>query len=85
MTSVASDAATSLGHLLDLSLTDQRGGIGRGDVLGDAADDFGTGGVHQPGQLLEMFGRRAARRATLCVAPLPAPHARWDRGPGSVV
>ena len=25
-------------------------------MLGDAAYDFGTGGVHQPGELFQMFG-----------------------------
>ena len=43
-------------YLLDLSLTDEGSGIGGRDVLRDAAHHFGTGGVHQPGQLFQMFG-----------------------------
>ena len=44
------------GDFLDLSFSDQRGGVGRGDVLRDPAHDFGAGRVHQPGELFQMFG-----------------------------
>ena len=56
MTSVASGCGDLAGDLLDLAFADQRGGIGRGDLLRDAADDFGAGGVHQPGQLFQVLG-----------------------------
>ena len=46
-------------HLLHFAFADQRRGIGRRDLLRHAAHHFGTGGVHQPGELLEMFGHVA--------------------------
>ncbi len=44
------------GDLLDLPLSDQRGGIGCGDLLGHASDDFGPGRIHEPGQLFQVLG-----------------------------
>ena len=43
-------------ELLDLPFTDQRRGIGRGDLLRQAADDVRARGIGQSGELVEMFG-----------------------------
>ena len=56
MTSVAPASATARRHFLDLAFADERGRIGRRDLLRDAPHDLGAGGVHQAGELLEMLG-----------------------------
>ncbi len=55
MTSVAFKSAHGLAHFLDLALADQESRCGRLDLLGDAPDDLGAGGVDQSGQFIEML------------------------------
>ena len=75
MTSVAPASATARGHFLDLAFADERRGIGRGDLLGDPADDFGAGGVHQAGELFEVLGH---------VPGVPRPLARGGNQNGTL-
>ena len=50
-------------ELLDLALAEIGRLIGRGALLSEAADDFGPGGFHQAGQLVQIVAASLADRA----------------------